>query len=390
MKKLSLFIITISLISNVTMAQLKMSSIGNFAIANNPNPVNYSKLWVDFSSTSHDGYRNYGVHIFNTPISTSFVPHGLWVSCYYPNPDNAQSLGIFAKAGNATSGYNYAVGGQLVGSRNGTGIFGAMYGRGFVGTGGNYAGFFNGDVKITDVLTVNTTTYQSDVRLKKNVSLLAKNNFESIYQLEAVEYNFKTRQELKQSGIIVNDTATFVEIENKYIDKIHYGYIAQDVQKIYPELVYESDDGLLGIDYIGFIPLMIEVLKQQNNTINELKQEINSCCQTEIINKSLLNNQLPGQNAPTEIYSTKAKLYQNTPNPFAEETKIKCYIPEETGIAELFIYNMQGTQIKKIPVNDKKDVVITIQGNELIAGMYLYSLIVDGKEVDTKKMILTE
>jgi len=33
---------------------------------------------------------------------------------------------------------------------------------------------------------------------------------------------------------------------------------------------------------------------------------------------------------------------------------------------------------------------ITFSGSELAAGMYFYALIVDGKEVDTKRMVLTE
>jgi len=33
---------------------------------------------------------------------------------------------------------------------------------------------------------------------------------------------------------------------------------------------------------------------------------------------------------------------------------------------------------------------ITIAGNDLTPGMYLYSLFVDGNEIDTKRMILTQ
>ncbi len=59
-------------------------------------------------------------------------------------------------------------------------------------------------------------------------------------------------------------------------------------------------------------------------------------------------------------------------------------------VAGLYIYNMQGTQLKKIVISDRNNVTITIQGAELTAGMYMYTLIIDGKEIDTKKMILTE
>ena len=51
---------------------------------------------------------------------------------------------------------------------------------------------------------------------------------------------------------------------------------------------------------------------------------------------------------------------------------------------------MQGAQLRRIIINDKGNQSITIQGSEFSAGMYMYTLIIDGKEIDTKKMILTD
>ena len=56
----------------------------------------------------------------------------------------------------------------------------------------------------------------------------------------------------------------------------------------------------------------------------------------------------------------------------------------------IYIYDMQGTQLKKVQLNGKGTEIITVQGSELKAGMYMYTLIVDGKEIATKKMILTD
>jgi hypothetical protein len=41
-------------------------------------------------------------------------------------------------------------------------------------------------------------------------------------------------------------------------------------------------------------------------------------------------------------------------------------------------------------VKERGDATVTIAGNELSAGMYLYALIADGKVVATKRMILTK
>lgn len=43
-----------------------------------------------------------------------------------------------------------------------------------------------------------------------------------------------------------------------------------------------------------------------------------------------------------------------------------------------------------MPVNQKGEGAIIIEGNSLTQGMYIYSLIVNGNEVDAKRMILTD
>ena len=65
-------------------------------------------------------------------------------------------------------------------------------------------------------------------------------------------------------------------------------------------------------------------------------------------------------------------------------------MPEDVKTAYLCIYNLQGTQIKQIRIMLRGEGSQLISGSELAAGMYLYALIVDGKEVDTKRMILTK
>lgn len=58
--------------------------------------------------------------------------------------------------------------------------------------------------------------------------------------------------------------------------------------------------------------------------------------------------------------------------------------------ADIYIYNMQGSQIRKIEITDRGESSIILQGSELSAGMYIYALIADGKEIDSKRMILTK
>ncbi len=83
-------------------------------------------------------------------------------------------------------------------------------------------------------------------------------------------------------------------------------------------------------------------------------------------------------------------LYQNFPNPFNQTTEIKYFIPVNASKASIFIFNMKGSLEKTINIADRGNGTLTINSYELQSGMYLYSLIVDGKEIDTKQMVLTK
>ena len=56
-------------------------------------------------------------------------------------------------------------------------------------------------------------------------------------------------------------------------NKTHYGFIAQDVEKIYPEMIGSNDIGYKTINYQEIIPLMLAKIKLMQEEINELKMD---------------------------------------------------------------------------------------------------------------------
>lgn len=64
-------------------------------------------------------------------------------------------------------------------------------------------------------------------------------------------------------------------------------------------------------------------------------------------------------------------------------------IPTAVETATVYIYDMNGLQISSYPIAGRGNTSLTIDGGTLKAGMYLYSLILDGSVADTKRMILT-
>jgi hypothetical protein len=80
-------------------------------------------------------------------------------------------------------------------------------------------------------------------------------------------------------------------------------------------------------------------------------------------------------------------LNQNNPNPFTDKTVISFYIPEDVNHAQIVVYDDMGLLVKKYDIRSRGEGSITFQANNSRKRIYLYSIIADGKTIDTKKMI---
>ena len=158
----------------------------------------------------------------------------------------------------------------------------------------------------------------------------------------------------------------------------HYALTVDQLEDVFPNLVYTDDDGTKAINYMEMIPLLVQ-------SINELQAQINVLTAKEEVKKA------PAVSAvgADPMLACTATLYQNTPNPFNERTEIRFSLPDDTQNANICIFDMSGKMLKQIPVTSSMQ-SITINGYELAAGMYLYSLVVGGQEIDTKRMILSK
>jgi hypothetical protein len=54
------------------------------------------------------------------------------------------------------------------------------------------------------------------------------------------------------------------------------------------------------------------------------------------------------------------------------------------------IYDLQGRQIRSFQIHDPGDGEIIIPASDLNPGIFIYNLIVDGREIDNKRMVLTD
>jgi len=94
----------------------------------------------------------------------------------------------------------------------------------------------------------------SDKRLKENIKPI-KSALDKVNKLQGVTFNWKK--------------------SNSILDiKEDIGFIAQDVQKVIPELVRENEDGMLSMRHQGIAPILLEAIKELKAEIEELKKQV--------------------------------------------------------------------------------------------------------------------
>ena len=71
------------------------------------------------------------------------------------------------------------------------------------------------------------------------------------------------------------DNINMVSFEYNDDEENHIGFIAQDIEEVYPELIKKDNDGMLSVKYLEMIPLMLDYNKKLKQKINDLEQKIN-------------------------------------------------------------------------------------------------------------------
>ncbi len=255
---------------------------------------------------------------------------------------------------------------------------------------------------------VGWSTY-SDERIKDNVQENVP-GIEFINQLRPVTYHYKIAKQNQLEGI--EDT---IEWDSKYdIEKIQFtGFIAQEVDAAAQKLNYDfsgvdKSGVLMGLRYSEFVVPLVRAAQEldsvnnlQNDRVSNLESLIKNQ-QTEIdkltsqmsilietINTTGLNDgviELGTQNAE----QAEPMLGQNIPNPFDNTTLIPFRIPKDCKDASIMITSIsEGKVITVIPISCT-ETHISFEAGQLASGTYTYSLIVDGRIISTKEMILTK
>ncbi len=254
-------------------------------------------------------------------------------------------------------------------------------GMGTVGD-ANYRLDVAGKIRCTFIST------SSDLRFKENIKTI-ESPLETLMKLRGVSYNLNINLN-KYS----DKEADYTETKRNSIDtneKIEYkapsiGFIAQEVQEVLPQLISEDEKGYLSMDYQAVIPLLVEAIKEQQETITKLEDKVSSiesnCC------SASYNSTENSSNASVSKFSSY--LENNSPNPFSSKTEIQYYLSKHDKVetAKISIYNLNGYLVSSFNLsNTEGKGSVVLEDKQLKSGSYVYNLSINNKVIDSKIMI---
>lgn len=238
----------------------------------------------------------------------------------------------------------------------------------------------NGTLRFQSLPTVTTNQYILTADVNGNVSRQLATGFTTGTFIMSDQV-YKTKVEGIQNSLgIINslDGVTYwskqqespeLNLENK----MQYGLIAQQVEKVIPDVVQTSDEGIKAVDYTAIVPILIEAVKQQQAQIAQLQ--------------GMLSAQFKSENEMI-VRLSNTMIVEISPNPSSDQAVIALNIDDQAENVQLVISDLKGVFINSITVKEKGlDIRKTINRDNFGAGTYIVSLMVNGKSLDSKKII---
>ena len=414
-------------------AQLVVDSLGRVGVGTN-DPKSMLSVGVNTSTNSASAMasiqssdKKYGTYVWNTADSENLSYGGFFrIQNYTGNANAAKGLAL-GKGITDPYGlpYQYTVGvlGAAGFSNSAVGVMGRLYsyiddplvfagvygsetsgGPSFSNYSGKFAGYFNGKVRVTNgiyatVLSPSASASPSGQGGTTILSDRGESVTDKLSQVQTLQFLRYDPTEAAETRETTAPALTDKDIENispeelealeeaageepeQYLSPVQYGLDAEQLKAVYPELVYEDANGNVSINYVEMVPLLVQ-------SINELKAELAEL-------KGTSAKKAKAKSEATAIEGTSSdvdmvRMDQNNPNPFSESTVITLNIPEKTQTASIFIYDMSGKQVQSLPVTERGETDITVYASSLSAGMYIYTLVVDGKVSVTRRMVVTK
>lgn len=301
-------------------------------------------------------------------VGQNFIPNN-WVKCEI-NGEQKPALSLKTNMNEVEWGWN-----SIADCNN-------PFTKSWIASLNGYHNFFalnNGDIWATRAYNI------SDSTLKTNIRPLV-NSHELVNQLKSYYFDYKPGF----NGDFDPEHTQF------YANQI--GFIAQEVQEILPQLVMrESDTGHLAVNYVSIIPLLVEYVKEQDLRIQQLENQISTCCSLAPNGEVRSNNGTSGSDllldaegmeqknnaVESPLEATPAITIKPNPNKGLFEVSASNNMTSDN----ILITDLTGQAISSSVVNQISGnaVRVDLTGNR--SGVYYVHYVVAGEILQTKKVV---
>jgi hypothetical protein len=243
-------------------------------------------------------------HSIKLANSTTAATAGANLSILGANGNAAAGGNLVLDTGSGTTAGNILLNSSSLGNvgvQNAAPAFALHVGSGATASGTTVARFQNagGTCDVTpNVLGGITCT--SDVRLKKNITEIT-DSLEKVGAIKVYSYSLTAEKDS---------------------DQVHVGVLAQELEKIMPDLVITDKDGFKSVSYAGLTPYLVQAIKQQQAQISELK--------TNQSNSNVTSVDVIAELAKAKVITLNGNLVVNGRVEFSSENKGTVKVPPGT------------------------------------------------------------
>lgn len=254
---------------------------------------------------------------------------------------------------------------------------------------GNLLAYFKQSLTGSNVFTIlgSATAFggsfsPSDRNLKRNLQPIT-NALEIVSQLNGYTYEYRT-DEYPELNLTKGQ---------------RYGFVTQEVQKVMPTIVRQSNDvqgratTIQVMEYDAVIPVLAEAIKMQQvvitnleDVVTDLEKENNKLeARLARLEAIILKEEAPSKRINGIDDANGVKLDQNRPNPSNATTIIGYTLPKGMSTAILVVLDLNGQQVSSQTISAGTGAV-ELNTSNLPAGVYVYSIVVEGRSLARKKM----
>ena len=147
----------------------------------------------------------------------------------------------------------------------------------------------------------------------------------------------------------------------------------------------QDESGLYGLRYAEFVVPLVKAVQELSKENDELKKRLEKIEILLAANSNVSANVQSGGYLATGASS----LEQNIPNPFTNTTTIHYTLPQKYRSAKMIITDNGGKTLKEINITGTGKGNINIDASAFSSGIYQYSLLVDGKVIMSKQMVVS-